>query len=145
MLEREIHVGNKYVWGSGNPKAYKVVTVIDIRKGSLMKELDITETDENLTWIGFEDENENKAWVQEATFREDCIEINQYPDANEPIVLKPPPLTFSSPATITLTIEIPAELEEEFTELLKETLGEKYNVTKELRSYYYIKKRDSDY
>src|SRR5919108_2216678 len=133
MLEREIQVGNKYVWGSGNPKGHKIVTVIDIRKGSLMKEFDITEADESLTWIGFEDENENKAWVQEATFREDCIEINQYLDANEPIILKPP-LTFSSPAMITLTIEIPAELEGEFTELLEEALGEQYNITKELRS-----------
>ncbi|MGE5445304.1 MAG: hypothetical protein ACM3SR_12010 [Ignavibacteriales bacterium] len=144
MLEGKIQIGDTYVWKTDNPKTYKIVNVIDIREADLMKEFDILEEDENLLWIGFEDEDGNKAWIQEAGFREACIELNHHLEKIEPVNLKPP-LTPSSLQTITLTIEIPAEFEEEFTEFLKESLGEEYNITRELKPYYHVKEKDSAY
>lgn len=144
MLEGKIQIGDTYVWKTDNPKTYKMVTVIYIRKADLMKEFGILEEDENLLWIGFEDEDGNKAWIQESRFREACMEVNQHLEKNEPITLKPP-LAPSSPQKITLTIEIPAEFEEEFTEFLKVSLGEEYNITRELKLYYHVKEKDSAY
>jgi hypothetical protein len=144
MLEGKIEIGDTYVWKTDNPKVYKIINVIDKREGDLMREFGILESDENLLWIGFEDEYGDKAWTQEARFREACIEVDKHLEKNESITLKPP-LTPSSPQTITLTIEIPAEFEEEFTEFLKESLGEGYHITRELKPYYHVREKDSAY